>query len=162
MAALTSTLSLALAVGLLSAAGRVGRADEPPAPAPATSATTVPAETTAATSKVELYLAIAGLGPQGCDVEIKPAHPGCKFRTVVQHVSQGGKAKVAINDAQSRSADRDCTFAITIREPGHADRTVHRGLRLLATATPTAQLLSCNLSSPSRLARTQGAAAMKR
>lgn len=110
---------------------------------------------------VKLELRIAGLtvnGP-GCDVEIKPGHPGCKFRTVQHHVDSRGYATVVVPDAVSRNADRDCTFAITIREPGQPERTVRRGLRLQAENVTSGQSLSCYLSSPSRIARNNNASA---
>ena len=31
-------------------------------------------------------LRIAGLGSKGCEVEIKPAHPGCQFQPISDHV----------------------------------------------------------------------------
>jgi hypothetical protein len=106
--------------------------------------------------KVKLELRIAGLGPQGCDVEIKPGHPGCKFQTKTRHVDARGWATLLFNDVQLLNADRDCTFAITIREPGQAERTVRRGLRLAAVpgnGSGPGELLTCYLSSPSKLAK---------
>jgi hypothetical protein len=129
-------------------------AGEPPAPG-----TTPEAE--GKSHIVTLDLAIAGLSAKGCDVEIKPGHPGCTFRPVTKHVGLSGKATIELRDVVTRSADRDCTFAITIREPGQAERTVHRGLRLQAENTPD-QRLNCFLSSPSRIARNNSEATPKR
>jgi hypothetical protein len=111
--------------------------------------------------KVKLELRIAGLGPKGCDVEIKPGHAGCRFETKTRHVDAHGWATILLNDIQTQSADRDCTFAITIREPGQAERTVRRGLRLGATPGP-GEMLLCYLSSPSKLAKAGEPATPKR
>jgi hypothetical protein len=115
----------------------------------------------APTYKVKLELRIAGVGRQGCDVEIRPGHAGCSFRPVSKHINGKlgwGEWMLIFDDVQSQSADRDCAFSITIREPGHADRTVHRGLRLAPPKpdqpTPV-QTLTCFLNSPSMLARTE-------
>jgi hypothetical protein len=105
--------------------------------------------------RVQLELAIAGLGPRGCDVEIKPGHEGCKFRTVSQHVDSAGKAVIDPFDVTTSSADRECAFAITIREPGQAPRTVRRGLRLALPKTGAVSRLTCYLSSPSKIARAE-------
>ncbi len=148
MAALTLTLTLVPAI----AAHGDAATDE-------TIATTAPPP-----HAVQLDLAIAGLvkGGKGCDVEIKPGHGGCKFRPVAQHVGSDGKARILIKDVVSQSADRDASFSITIREPGQAERTVLRGLRLPATPGATAQYLPCYLSSPSRIARNQTEAAARK
>src|SRR5262249_31430865 len=99
-----------------------------------------------------------GLTSRGCDLEIKPAHPGCSFRKVSKHITQSEmdaykQVTVSFDDIRSESADRDCSFAITIREPGQPPQTLHRGLRLSAPGSPATQSLSCCLSSPSRVAR---------
>ena len=131
--------ALTLVAGIIGASGGPSKAEAPPA-----------------AHKVSLRLNIAGLGRGGCDVDVKPAHAGCKFRPRVQHVGSDGKIQIDIDDVLSTGADRDCSFAITIREPGHADKTVRRGFQL---ATPVAgrpapvQSLDCYLSSPSLLAR---------
>jgi hypothetical protein len=110
---------------------------------------------------VKLVLRITGLNREGCTVEIKPAHPGCAFRARTEHVEADGKAEIAFADVRTQSADRDCTFAITIRESGQAERTVYRGLRL-KPAAGSEQSLECFLSSPSRIAKANEKAAPKR
>jgi hypothetical protein len=117
-----------------------------------------PAANPKATYKVILDLGISGLSAKGCDVQIKPAHPGCKFEPVSRHIGEGGKAEIEIKDIESSSADRDCTFAITVREAGQTEKVVRRGLRL-KTAGTTAQTLSCFFSSPSKLAKAEKEAA---
>jgi hypothetical protein len=133
--------ALTIVAGTLLLASPSARADDPPAPP----------------RKVKLDLAIDGLGAGGCDLEIKPGHAGCQFKTEnPHHITEGGKATIELTDVQTTSANRDCVFAITIREPGQEVRTVHRGLRL-SRATPgrpaPVQTLTCYLSSPSKLAR---------
>ena len=140
--------ALTLAAGLTPAFSLAG---DSPSPAPAGS----PAQAAATKSEtVSLQLRIAGLGPKGCEVEIKPGHPGCKFKALKETVGESGILNLVLKDVQTVSADRDCTFAITIHEPGQADRTMFRGLRI--TATPEKNKLPslvCYLSSPSRLAK---------
>ncbi len=90
-------------------------------------------------NKVHLVLQISGLGPEGCKVEITPAHKGCEFKPVTRVIP---KEKVAagsvvqlkdINiDAVSSGADRDCSFKITVREPGLKPKVYQRGLQLTA------------------------------
>jgi hypothetical protein len=111
---------------------------------------------------VKLELWIAGLGQKGCDVEIKPGHAGCKFRPQTRHIASSGKSVFTFRDVEVRSADRDCGFAITVKEPGQATRTIHRGFRLAASKTEPganarAQAFTCYLSSPSRLSRAEEA-----
>ncbi len=80
---------------------------------------------------IELQLAIAGLGARGCDVEVKPANAGCRFRPLpATHVPPAGQITVNLRDVELRGADKMCTVAITVREPGQPARTIYRGYRL--------------------------------
>jgi len=131
--------ALTLVAGAFGAAGAPSKAEAPPA-----------------AHNVSLRLNIAGLGRGGCDVDVKPAHASCKFRPRVEHVGSDGKMKIDLDDVRSTGADRDCSFAITIREPGHPDKTVRRGLQLAAPVAgrpAPVQPFDCYLSSPSLLAR---------
>ena len=110
---------------------------------------------------VNLELRIAGLGREGCEIEVKPGHPACSFPAVRRRVESrvsGGIAKLPPISvvAESISADRDCSFAITIKEPGRDPRTFRRGIRLEpqapGRATPI-QSLTCYLSTPSLAAK---------
>jgi hypothetical protein len=133
----------------------VARADGPPpaqAPDPAPDGVV---------NKVTLELQISGLGRAGCEVQVKPGHAGCQFDPVVEKVGRGqvGDRVILRLDpilAKSTHADRECAFAITIKEPGKPPRTSRRGLRL-AAGTPDrpipSQSLTCYLSSPSLAAR---------
>jgi hypothetical protein len=116
---------------------------------------------------VHLNLAIAGLGRDGCELEVKPANAGCKFRPVYlnkgpdgvfhvvsapQHVPADGRTELDLRDVELRGADHTCTVAITVREPGQPPRTVYRGFRLTGRAgnPPSASAVpsfTCYLSS---------------
>jgi hypothetical protein len=111
-------------------------------------------------NKVTLYLRITGLGPDGCEVEIKPGHPLCDFPAVTKKVKYGGQAQGELTldgmNVKSTSPDRDCQFSITIKEPGQPPRSVHRGIRLVspkAGAAVPEQTFKCYLRSPSLAAR---------
>jgi hypothetical protein len=128
-------------------------------------------------SALQLKLAIAGLGREGCDVEVKPGNASCRFRVLnvteqgevfkkgaegPQHVSSNGYAHMELRDIQLRGADKICTVAITVREPGQTTRTVYRGFPLKPKAepgkgamAPTGKLpvFTCYLNSPSKIAR---------
>ena len=113
------------------------------------------------TNRVNLEIQINGLGPDGGKVEIKPGHAACRFKVVTKTIEPTDATDplrldtIAI-DALSTGADRDCSFAITIHEPGKPPKTFRRGLRLTRNApgqpTPV-QTLRCNLTSPTLAAR---------
>jgi hypothetical protein len=117
----------------------------------------------ARTQAVKLVLRIAGLSASGCDVEIKPATPACRFRPLKRHVGASGELdNILIKDLEVRGADRNVSFAITVNEQGQKPRTILRGFRLAARpagenassrSTPTTPSFVCWLSSPSKLAR---------
>lgn len=109
---------------------------------------------------VRLELMIAGLGAQGARIEIKPAHPGCQFPTVTKSIPKGRAEIVKLPpiaiDARSTGVDRDCTFEITLTEPGQKPKTFLRGLQLTAARpgekTPT-KSLQCRLPATSVASR---------
>lgn len=159
--------ALTIAASLAAAAVTAGEGDKPstipgnkpPASAPARAPAAAPGKPEAKAvpgpanaHTVKLDLKIAGLTPKGCDVEIKAAHAGCKFKTRKEHVDSRGMLVVELDDVEILNADRDCSFAITIREAGQTEKTWRRGIRVNATNS-VAQILPCYLSSPSRLAR---------
>lgn len=92
---------------------------------------------------VKLEIQISGLGPEGAKVAIKPAHKGCKFDALEIPVAKGAGGEVvklkpiAVN-VSSTSPDRDCSFEITLTEPGREPRTYRRGLRLNTPAAGAA------------------------
>jgi hypothetical protein len=102
---------------------------------------------------VHLNLVVAGLGREGCDIEVKPANAGSRFRTAArQHVPSDGRAKFELRDVELRGADHTCTVAITVHEPGQAPKTIYRGFRLTnraspATEAPAIPTFMCYLSS---------------
>jgi hypothetical protein len=98
---------------------------------------------------VHLSLRIAGLGSEGCSVEVKPANAACKFRTAYlekgsdgalrvipppQHVQPNGWADLDLRDVELRGADHTCTLAIVVHEPGQPASTFYRGFRLTTPA----------------------------
>ncbi len=117
-------------------------------------------------NKVTIGLQIMGLSTRECEVEVKPGHPGCEFPTVVRRI-QVQPGTILRHDtsisvdldpivARSINPDRDCAFAITIREPGQPPKTYRRGMRLDVPAEGQAvpsRSMTCYLSSPSLLAR---------
>jgi hypothetical protein len=114
---------------------------------------------------VRLELKVAGLGPKGCDVEIKPGHAACRFATVKKHVDPGGKLPPLSIVAESVGADHDCSFAITVTEPGRPPKTYRRGLPLSTAKAggkaPT-QSLTVYVSSPTLAAKESKPGARKR
>ncbi len=148
--------ALALAASLAIAAPRPGLA-QPAAPSGSPGASAPHGVESSVDNRVNLILQVSGLGTQGCQIEIKPAHRGCEFESIkrtIDRVPANAVIKldgIAVN-ARSTGADRDCTFAITIREPGLPAKTYRRGLRLEPVAAgkpaPT-QTLKCYLISPS-------------
>src|SRR4051812_26241709 len=107
-----AALTLA-AAATLPGTGPIARADGPPV-----------------VNKVTLRLRITGLGREGCEVEIRPGHPACDFKAIARKLGPGGDDTFADLEVKSTSADRDCLFAITVKEPGQPPRTIRRGLRL--------------------------------
>lgn len=100
--------------------------------------------------KVHLRLAIAGLGTEGCDVEIKPANRSVKFRPApIVHVKSDGHATIELREIELRGADKTCSLAITVRQPGQEPQTIYRGFM---TNTTTAGTPDFNCFINSRLA----------
>ncbi len=106
---------------------------EPPAP---TSQSTSPE---GRIKSVQLNLVVAGLTPDGCDIEVKPGNASCRFRVFNdagkesrQHVPSSGRAQIELRDVELRGADRTVTVALIVRERGQGSRTIYRGFRLPA------------------------------
>lgn len=107
-------------------------------------------------NKVKLDLRITGLTARGCVIEIKPAHPGCSFKPVKKTLDASNYRDPIAIDAKTTGADRDCSFAITIREPGQPAKTYRRGLCLEqpTSAKPhPSQTLRVYISAPNVAAR---------
>lgn len=110
---------------------------------------------------VELTLMIAGLGRNGCEVEVKPGSRACRFKPQSVHVSTQGKASFSFRDVEVRGADRNCTFSITLREQGQPPKTVYRGFRIPArpdsgagadAKKAPASSFTCYVNCPSKVA----------
>jgi hypothetical protein len=120
-------------------------------------------------SSVQLDLVVAGLGDEGCEVQVKPGNASCKFSPVYrkrgenhQFIAADGHGRVELRDIELRGADRTITVAITVREKGQAAKTFYRGFRLKTKpdkhdqgAVPAAPTFTCYLSSPSKLAKSE-------
>jgi hypothetical protein len=97
---------------------------------------------------IQIDLAVAGLGSEGCDVEIKPANPSCKFQPPSpQHVPATGQVKIKLRDVELRGADKTCMIAITVREPGQSPQTIYRGFRPGSAKTGPVPSFRCFVSS---------------
>ena len=107
--------------------------------------------------KVKLSLRLDGLAAAGGEIEIKPSHAGCKFETIkldtkTHPKSSDGKIDLDPIEVETVSANRDCSFTITLKEQGQADKVVRRTLRIVPVvqgkpAKP--QELTCYISSNS-------------
>jgi hypothetical protein len=120
-------------------------------------------------ASVQLNLVIAGVGTEGCDVEVKPGNASCKFRPIYgtgkrgetrQHIGEDGRGGLELRDVEMRGADRTIAVAITVREPNQSSKTFYRGFRLpskpeasAGAKAPSAPSFVCYLSSPSKLAK---------
>jgi hypothetical protein len=97
---------------------------------------------------IRIDLAVAGLGSEGCDVQIKPANPSCKFKAPApQHVPPSGQVKINLRDVELRGADKTCMIAITIREPGQPAQTIYRGFRPGSSKSGSIPSFPCYVSS---------------
>ena len=102
--------------------------------------------------KVQLSIHIAGTtANSGVEVLIKPAHPACKFKPITCPVKKDGMLpEIPPIDVETLSADRDCTFAIVLKEPGQPEKTFRRSFQLNAPTAGTGekpQALMCYISS---------------
>jgi hypothetical protein len=100
---------------------------------------------------VKLSLHLEGIAREDGEVTIKPGHPGCRFKEISFRLSDQprdtyGMINLAPFEVETISADRDCAFVITLKEPGKPDKTVRRNLLVLPNAdgSPSApQKLTC-------------------
>jgi hypothetical protein len=120
--------------------------------------TTFADEPTPSKRKVALTLKFDGLSPKGGEVEIKPGNAGCKFETIKfqtkghPRATTDGRINLDPIEVETFTADHDCSFAITLKEPGLPDKTVRRILRIVppTDSKPVApQTLTCFISSTS-------------
>jgi hypothetical protein len=151
MAAWALAMSVVVVVGVASGTGR---------------AQSGPPAATTARNTIRLQLQISGLRQDGCTLKITPGHPGCQFAPIERRIASaagryGGMIRLdpIVLDASTTSADRDCSFAITLTEPGGTPRTYRRGVRLEAAPAEgpaPSQTVKVYLSAPSLAARDGG------
>ena len=161
--------------------------DQPPATAEKLTRREAVADSTPPDSiiqAVRLNLKIAGLGREGCDVEVKPANASCKFRVVPVskdrasaakskraelHVSSEGDAVLELREVELRG-DRTCTSPLRCARPDRNPRRSTAGFasrpgrNCVATATANAgsvPAFTCYLSSPSKVAKADGSRTRK-
>jgi len=113
-------------------------------------------------NKVNLQLQISGVASEGATLEVRPGHGDCHFTPVSKKLPAppAGNGPIKLPtielDCSSTHADRDCAFAITIKEPGCPPRTYRRGIALKPAAEgqpKPVQSLPCLLSAPSLAAK---------
>jgi len=102
--------------------------------------------------KVKVNIRLDGTSPNsGVEVVIKPGHPACRFKPIVYPVKGDGFIQdIPPIDVETLSADRDCSFAIVLKEPGQPDKVFRRNLQINApseAANGKPQVLQCYLSS---------------
>jgi hypothetical protein len=112
-------------------------------------------DTPAVVNTVNLEIEISGLAGKGGKVTIKPAHPGCQFKAIsvpLEKRAGGDMVKLApiTVAASTTSADRDCSFEITVTEPGREPKTIRRGIRLnppvAGAKVAPSRTLKCSMS----------------
>lgn len=110
--------------------------------------------------QIELKLVIAGLSGEGCEVEVKPGNPRVDFKPQTFRVPSNGRASVTLKDVELLGMDRNCAFAVVVREKGQDPKTIYRGFRLPAESSAGragALSFTCFLSSASRIAELERA-----
>ncbi|WP_205678635.1 hypothetical protein [Aquisphaera insulae] len=151
---MAAVVLVAGATHLLIGPARAQKSDETK-PAGASREAAAPADP-AGTCQVDLNLNIAGLGAEGCDVDVKPGNRSSRFKGQHHHVASNGKASLKFRGVEVLGADRTCSFAITVHEPGQEPRTIYRAFRINGRSgqpLPPSQAFTCYLNSPSKLAR---------
>jgi hypothetical protein len=102
--------------------------------------------------KVKLSVQVEGVTSEGGEIVIKPGHPGSKFKTITKPVRRQTDL-ISIDEpieVETYSADRDCSIAIILKEPGQPDKIFRRSLQLVPAPTGKAakpQTLVCYLNS---------------
>jgi hypothetical protein len=132
---------LAIVAAIFAIPGRALADDDP-----------VPVEKT-----VIIELQLSGVGPEGCEIQIKPGHPTSKFKTVEKKITSDEVRDVIRLEpirivARTTGADHDCSFAITVKEPNKPSKTIRRGLVLTPSQdgeSDNSQALKVYLNAPS-------------
>lgn len=111
------------------------------------------AEPASIKQKVTLNVRLTGPIGQKAEVTVKPGHAACRFKPITRAIDPDVVVPFGPFDVESFSAEGDCSFAITIKEPGQPDKTVRRSLQLAPKAAgkdddgPT--MMTCYISSRS-------------
>ena len=107
--------------------------------------------------KVTLNIRFSGLVGQKAEVVVKPGNPACRFKPIARAIDPDVVVPFGPFDVETFSADGDCSFAITIKEPGQPDKTIRRILQIPTQAEAKAAgakpgdpvVLTCYVSSRS-------------
>jgi len=102
--------------------------------------------------QVKLNIRLDGTSKDsGVEIVIKPGHPACRFKTIIYPVKGDGLIQdIPPIDVETLSADRDCSFAIVLKEPGQPDKVFRRSLQIngpTQAGDGKPQSLLCYLSS---------------
>jgi hypothetical protein len=168
--ALVGGTAVAINQGVATSQGETAR-EAPVASAPANKPAS-PAKPEAPEAKngfsmahVKLLIGVAGLEDKGCDIEVKSAHAGCRFRPVpLIHIdSKKGTVTADLRDVEIRGTDRLLSLAITVREGTQPPKTIYRAYRLSnkPSAGNTPPTFACYVSSPSKVARLEDSSTRK-
>ncbi len=126
---------------------------------------TIAAGPTPVKQKVLLKVRVDGTSPYtGVELVIKPGHPACRFKPITHPVKGDGDQDILPIDVETLSADRDCSFAIVLKEPGQPDKIFRRSLQITPATEATAgkpQVLQCYLSSRAITAKAAGTLSTK-
>ena len=89
-----------------------------------------------------------GWGPRAVTSRSSRPTPGCKFRPPRPSTSRPtARPRIKLRDVELRGADKTCTMAITVREPGQPPQTIYRGFRPGSSKTGTVPSFTCFVSS---------------
>ena len=118
------------------------------------------AKPTKIVNHVRLELRVSGMSDNGCQIEIKPGHPACRFKPITYR-TKVHKESITLPPlvVETSSADRNCSFDITIREKDRPVKSAHRSVRLTPAADDEpvpVKRLTCYLTAPSLAAKADG------
>lgn len=107
-------------------------------------------EPTSVKQTVAMKLYLSGLKYPG-EIVIKPGSPGSRFKPFTQAIKNNDRTDIKPFEVEVFSADRDCAFLITLKEPGQPDKTFRRHVRIVppGAAKSSGQEFVCSLSASS-------------
>ena len=113
--------------------------------------------------QIKLNVHIAGTTPDsGVELVIKPGHPACKFKPITYKVRHDALIEdIPPIEVETPGANRDCSFAIVLKEPGQPDKLIRRTVQVdqAAEAAGKPQVLKCFISSNAVTSKVAGPAA---